>query len=499
VLTPVPSPVIAEDGKTDTPIHLVKGKDGVTGYKLAVASYFYKDVEGIIGAPASTYTLLFYLDKEEHTDYARLLLPKTVGYSAGLIDWFFRGKIEIQIPDEGAYALITSEPGNPHTTGFNHIKLKAKNVSDNNEEMTKGDIQLVVKYRLSEGTPFVDTIDEISATSDNFYYITATESNGVRTIPRNSFANLDFQLPSDIPLWATDVYFYVVYKGDLGSEKNNAVCVGYKDVSEPTPIGFINDQDHICLNSTLYIAGSAAAIDVVDSNDNGIADEWEWDVYPHKLQDIFIRFSPNDNPQYPIFEASEYNPLIPYIDKGHYVRFYAITDYTLTYSHSSFWMVKIDPNDHIEDSYYDPEILQNEVAVKNQFIYPDENACTSYGLAYPCIIRSVELMSDHRGLLAQAGEYFVYSDYPDGGNDNCSYDEASPDVILQSSGLSLFSLLPGLGNGSVKKHYNNSRMITTIDNETTLIQDNTNNGCIVTKHKDTQALRKRSSVRKNQK
>ena len=47
-----------------------------------------------------TYYASLYRDEEAHKDYAKKLIPRAVGYSAGLLDYFFRGEIEISLPDQ---------------------------------------------------------------------------------------------------------------------------------------------------------------------------------------------------------------------------------------------------------------------------------------------------------------------------------------------------------------------------------------------------------------
>jgi hypothetical protein len=50
---------------------------------------------------------------------ADLLLPRAVAYSAGLIDYFFRGRLEISLPDEGVYGAVDHSVENqPYTNGF---------------------------------------------------------------------------------------------------------------------------------------------------------------------------------------------------------------------------------------------------------------------------------------------------------------------------------------------------------------------------------------------
>lgn len=58
-------------------------------------------------------------------------------------------------------------------------------------------------------------------------------------------------------------------------------------------------MDMICFNGEWRVAGDPALIAYVDDpvnggNDNGIADEF--DVYPHDLLNIYIRFYPSGGP-----------------------------------------------------------------------------------------------------------------------------------------------------------------------------------------------------------
>jgi len=187
--------------------------------------------------------------------------------------------------------IDATQPGfDPETTDFTSIKLRAKNTTANNEEMTNGTIQLVVKYKVAHADPFQPGPVETDA---DFTYIVVPEKNGVSSLSRSAYTELNFDLLGEkaISLWATDVYLQVVYKGTLGNEEN-AVAVGFKDISEPTPIDIFNNMDKICINGSWYEAGSPEAIAQVDTNENGIADTNEADVYAYDLKNIYLRFSP---------------------------------------------------------------------------------------------------------------------------------------------------------------------------------------------------------------
>ncbi|MBI5099607.1 MAG: hypothetical protein HZB30_10260 [Nitrospirae bacterium] len=218
----------ARDGKRDTVYYI----QGYTSQRLAAYSYLNK-------------WLLFdqwkyNLDDFVYEDYASQLLPRAVGYSAGLLNYFFRGNIELTIPSTGIYAQTDNA-----TTGFTRITLLAKNITPGTEEMTSGSIELVVRYKLAHDDPFQSNP---VATDTEFTYVTVPESNNVNSIPRGSATVLTFGTGQStiIPLWTTDVYLQVVFKGRLGNE-DGAIAVGLKDISEPTPVDLFNNMDKICL------------------------------------------------------------------------------------------------------------------------------------------------------------------------------------------------------------------------------------------------------------
>ncbi len=173
--------------------------------------------------------------------------------------------------------------------------------------MDDGSIELVVKYRLAIDDPFQNYPEDYDfQVEPEFFYIVVPEANGIRSISRDNPAELIFDLSNDaIPLDAIDVYLQLVYRGRLGSE-GDAVAVGFKDISEPTPIDIENDMDKICMDGSMYQAGSPEAIVQGDTNHDGTLD---WDIYPHNIKDIYLRFSPSSNPVYA--SPSDYDLYIP--------------------------------------------------------------------------------------------------------------------------------------------------------------------------------------------
>jgi len=283
-----------------------KERHGDSGYLLAGvgAPQLFADSNQMPWNPSAT---LYAMDNLVHEGYVARLLPRAVGYSAGLLNYFFRGDIEITLPDEGVYGLIdnTATSADPN---FKDIRLKARNTTATGEETSNGTIQLVVKYKKAESDPFHSgtvpsygpaniEYDQPGRDSDFYYIVVSASDPSIISIPSDTQGvELTFNLPEPLPLWATDVSLQVVYKGQLGNEAN-AVAVGFNDISEPTPIGIANDMDYVCINEAWHEAGSQDALDLVDSNPhNGSVDFAEGDIYPHSAEKFFLKFSPESKP-----------------------------------------------------------------------------------------------------------------------------------------------------------------------------------------------------------
>ena len=329
--------------------------------------------------------------------------------------------IEISLPEEGYYAFTDRHPyydpsdpkypekymDNPAEQGFNKIIVNAVSQAG---DLTDGTVSLQVKYRQGLEDQFSATPG--ATTYFTFYQIVAekqiSEAQGT-IISSGSPTKLEFDLPVELPLWATDVHLFLIYNGSMGTE-TDALCLGYKDISEPTPVDFFNLMDKICMNNTLYDAGSAAAIAIVDEDQDGIANPWEFDVYPHKITNLSIRFEENSDWYYDTGE------ILP----GEYARLFYLGEYvnqpplrTLT------TYARTDENDAfihlpVSGSFYRP-------GRANQMIYGD------YCPDGPCLARWLTPFSvSFRGLASSRGILFINLEYqstpyPDG----CKYDDVN--------------------------------------------------------------------------
>ena len=95
---------------------------GETGYRLATVGFLREYIQRY-GLDPDRYREHPALDEAVYRDYAQRLIPRAVGYSAALLDYFFRGKLEAKIeadPVDAAKLQVTarnasSEPVGPGT------------------------------------------------------------------------------------------------------------------------------------------------------------------------------------------------------------------------------------------------------------------------------------------------------------------------------------------------------------------------------------------------
>ncbi|MBA4373428.1 MAG: hypothetical protein C0402_11285 [Thermodesulfovibrio sp.] len=371
---------------------------------------------------------VYSLNDRIHREYASFLIPRAVGYSAGLLDYFFRGDIKLTFQSGSSPGYVISNNSKEDLTGL--FEIYSDNSQDERMQVWRGKLTInasqkstvislpiisdakepgkytlvfrgkmgneddaVAGYVTSRRIKITPPAQYVYATADG---ATAKAFDKIRVKLRNmsiteampngmlqaivkykkpgqavfSYAASDtiaaqrleagapreaaFDFSSNsVPLDATNVYLYVVYTGTIGTEAN-AVAVGEKDISEPTPVDLFNNMDRICLNAQWYTAGSPAAVTLFDKDKDGRADQW--DVYSHDVQDIYIRFSPDNAPR----DASpaEYNYHYAKIDPGAHRRvLYILTDYQFSYGIYNKWLRTPGGGDlwtHIDESFLFP-------------------------------------------------------------------------------------------------------------------------------------------------
>lgn len=221
----------------------------------------------------------YTLNRINYDAMADLLLPRAVAYSAGLINFFFRGRLDIALPDEGVFALADHGV----TKGFMKLRAKITNTtasfvdaqdSAQPQNMNGGTFFAVIRYHTDR--QYVDSLDSVVGVAPCDDYASVVDPakldastqcrDGVEQIivskpltgiaidaGRQALVEFDFQ-NSPIPYTMTDVVLQIVYRGPLGSEAD-AVAVGTIDVSEPTYFTYQNASDYIHLGEHVYTRG----------------------------------------------------------------------------------------------------------------------------------------------------------------------------------------------------------------------------------------------------
>ena len=206
--------------------------------------------------PGYTTERLFALNRFNFDDAHITLIPQAIAYSAGLINFFFRGSLQIDPPALGAYAVAD------HATaqGFDTIKAKIKNTTPN-EAMNGGTLVAIAKFHRNEcyqadlsGEFTTDSAGSLVEPCPSYRsaeeYI-ATSAEQTVTLASGEQQDMTFTFDGYIPMDATDLYLQVVYRGILGDE-SDGMAVGTADLAEPTYMTVMNATDVFYLQDTFY-------------------------------------------------------------------------------------------------------------------------------------------------------------------------------------------------------------------------------------------------------
>jgi hypothetical protein len=102
---------------------VVEGTSAIEIEHFVTEGALYQSLSSIVGTPPSAGWLL---DSRVHRDYAAELLPRAVGYSAALLDYFFRGKLEVTVelgPDDLTLARILGRNASPESLVAGNLAL----------------------------------------------------------------------------------------------------------------------------------------------------------------------------------------------------------------------------------------------------------------------------------------------------------------------------------------------------------------------------------------
>ena len=209
-----------------------------------------RDLVQFYSTPGTGY-MVFTLNRFTFDAAHQFLIPRAVGYSAGLINYFFRGQLEITPPDEGVYGILDHTVENrPDVDGFGKIKLNIRNITPGGTDAqgqpqvepipnnSPGTLVAVVKFHRNNcylanlggeyGAPGIDWHTCRSPLEEIVVSMPQPVPNGINDGPKP----MAFTFANRIPINATDMYLQVVYRGPLGEEAD-AVVVATRDIAEP--------------------------------------------------------------------------------------------------------------------------------------------------------------------------------------------------------------------------------------------------------------------------
>jgi hypothetical protein len=240
---------------------------------------------------------------------ADVMVPRAVGYSAGMIDFFFRGRMKVEVPQDGLFAV--TDQGIPHSVDGEGYPRCTQNVpapiAGEPPLCTAGSVFGFVKLRvkLRNDTPAIIESGTGTSVPQSMLATSATptangprlvavaryhrnpcyqpslagekviDANGSVTVPncplgnRSAYQEISVSKPASasaadlngttsvpmtfdfgndpIPVNATDLFVQVVYRGPLGDEPDG-IAVGSYDVREPSYLTLWNNSDYAGCN-----------------------------------------------------------------------------------------------------------------------------------------------------------------------------------------------------------------------------------------------------------
>ena len=202
---------------------------------------------------------LFDLNRFNFDDAHKYLIGQAVGYSTGLINHFFRGKLDVTAPASGPFAVTDQSTGQ----GFKKVKLTVRNTTPN-EALSAGSVQAIAHFHRNNcykpdlsGEFTEDEISGLTPPCPNYRSVESHIRLGVNadsspfTLAAGESKEMTFNFSDAIPLDATDVIIQVYYQGTVGSE-SNTFALGAVDVSEPTFVTIMNGTDVFELNGNAF-------------------------------------------------------------------------------------------------------------------------------------------------------------------------------------------------------------------------------------------------------
>lgn len=182
---------------------LKKTGDGVAVDHLATYGWFTR-----YGVSSTLGVNLIDPDHEVYSDYAKLLLPRAVGYSASMLNYFFRGKLDLQGAGASGYTIVNKSSESLLPTPAGNTNLSGSSYSticiyyDQNGGLDQNGNQILNRILITgnSSTSCVNVLTEIAS--------------GQVSSPINFTVPGDNYYPNQ---------YWLVYNGTLGGEQNAVI------------------------------------------------------------------------------------------------------------------------------------------------------------------------------------------------------------------------------------------------------------------------------------
>jgi hypothetical protein len=227
---------------------------------------------------------LYTFDTATYDDRAALLIPRATAYSAGILDYFFRGRMEISAPGTGFYGIVDvavlnaageSTDAKFGWKGFPTLKLRLANATPAidgpggpplAQAMTRGTLVAVLRFHrnlcyASDLSSWPTSTAAAGACRWDVEEIATSDPLPDQAVPFADDGPREYAFTfsrGELPINAWDVKLQVVYRGVLGSEAD-AVVVAARDLSEPTFATYVNATDYVVIDGAFYTPAAVAA------------------------------------------------------------------------------------------------------------------------------------------------------------------------------------------------------------------------------------------------
>jgi hypothetical protein len=284
ILNPAPeNPIIMER-------YLTRGVEDIQGDQTRTSAPIRMTRESVLSELITESGLIpgygfFSIDRAVIDDQIGLLIPRTVAYSAGILDYYFRGSLTISPTSEGIFGVMDHGASN----GFKKLVVKVKNTTPAianlevgagatvPQPMDGGKFVAVVRFHrdlaftndLSNaiGLGNCKTLADIygpgnePTLANNTFNpnhdpnVTTACRNGEETIVTSAAVNttlgvneekeMSFDFAANpVPVAGVDYVIQIVYRGKLGDEED-AIVSGVKELADPMFITRHNMYDYI--------------------------------------------------------------------------------------------------------------------------------------------------------------------------------------------------------------------------------------------------------------